>query len=282
MRARTSLVGCLLLAMTLLAAPAGAREQAPNELLDTAVQRALQRQAACRLPRPRQSQAVPQRSLLDLLAPLRREQAPDDALPVPMRGPFAKVVFLRYSRFLRRVGNTRYFLVPITPRRSVVLPTAACDRAVMRELKVVVRRSSPGVRRRAGRFARRRLARLRRLERVRHDGVTVLSISDDRWSVFTGGSPAALFERRGIFSTSSTSADASRVQLLVPDEVAAVDLSYDAATDRDGRPLPSATFRASVESNLAVLEVERPAEDAFRARITWFDATGAAIRTYRS
>lgn len=199
---------------------------------------------------------APHPALPGLLRVLRTERTASDGLQGLDRFPFAQRVYTRHVRLARTFDGSRFFVVPFQRMRGIIRPDRARCR---RHLLGNVRRLAPS----AVRYARRRLARARRISALAPDAVTVL-VDDDR--VVGEGVTARRLGLQGDWGSTGETGERSRIHMLLPDAVARV-RSHHGGFVAD----------VTVQENLAIFYVPG-AHDSEPELVEWFDHAGNLIR----
>jgi hypothetical protein len=257
----------LLLLVALLAlAPPAAAETRISTLYSSAEVRALA-DAPCRNAYARLVAGPPSDLLLATVGVLRRPPTQADRLPPEFaRFPQAQRIYADHARVARTFEGDPFLLVPLKRRTGISAPTPGCQARVLRR----VRRTAPRrVRARAVAYARRQLARDRRIAARTTDGVGVFP-GDVRVVAQYGGPSAAEIAAQGAWG-----AEGNRVWILLPDGVAAIRVHYPAEEGAAAH-----VGDVAVEANLAIYRV--PREERLEPQLAeWLDASGAVIRQVR-
>jgi len=212
--------------------------------------------AGCQPRPPALRQGAPSHELLSLIGVLRRAQQPSDVLPKQVLTPLGLGTYIDYVRLARRVGATRYYIVPArglaTPMLSRRCHTAVratmlrADATLPKRLRVPVAVLLP----------------VQQKVPTERPAAQLCLISVHRNASFTGDCEVTSAIESGQLIEQTATVFAG----IVPDGVASVLLRY-----------PRRTVTERVVDNVFVAHVAH-GEDAVPPRIVWRGASGRVIR----
>ena len=248
---RSIICGFVLL---LAASPAAAALRPDVAYRDAALRAARAEACSSAALAPRRA---PHRALTGLLRVLRTERREaDGGLGGLERFPVGQRVYTSHVRLARTFDGARFFVVPFQRMSGILRPQRARCR---RHLLGNVRRLEPS----AVPYARRRLARARRISALAPDAVTVV-VADDR--VVGQGVTARRLGLEGEWGSTGENGERSRVHMLLPDAVGRVRSHHNGFV-----------ADVTVHDNMAIFYV--PAvRDSEPQLVEWFDRAGNLIR----
>jgi hypothetical protein len=279
-----------------LNAPAGdRRERAVIRLMNKAIG-AVERERACRSPRPPLDRRPsltgdpPTTELLDTLAVLRRPQTDEERLAVnTIRVLAAEGIHRNHVRVARSAAGRAFLIVPARDVSFYEPRPRRCVAELRRRFRGLIDDRPRRFRRRA----RRQLERIIRTEWTAPsegevEGVFMLDfVGAGGAGGGIGGMSAAFIREQGMFGSSSGTGRTSRVDGLLPDGVATLEATFSRVGARrpDGPPKRYArpvTRAVPVQDNVVSFSVPRAPLDAFPSRQIWRGPDGSVIREISS
>ncbi|HZO36602.1 MAG TPA: hypothetical protein VFB41_06970 [Solirubrobacteraceae bacterium] len=237
---------------------------------------------------------APSQAVLDVLAPLRRPARPSDRQQTGNRG-LEHGTYVDYVRMVTAANGARFTIIVGRRVREIYRPTKQCLDAEHARLVELVE----------GEPAALRSAALGAFGKMRHgqeNNATIPTTPQDQIYLYGstgggGGIDVATFRTRGLFSSSGGSfrpgaskrvgRASSTLSGLVPDGVATVTVHYPKIVSNGPYYKPTAypaafTQTLRVRDNVISATIPRDAPRALGdARMTWRDAGGAVIRSFR-
>ena len=269
------------------------RERRITALLNRA-SRSVAREKRCRAqraidPETTFTDATPSGELLGTFAILRRPQTEEERIPDNRLTPLPVENVYRSAYRIATSSNGRRYLIVAAQNTNTFKPRPPeCADALRRDFEAELEGRSPEFKR----HARKALHQIIRDEwsggpdsGQPHEGLFMFEYGKGGVGGGGGGGDIESVRKNGMIGTQGTPS-ASILSALLPDPVATVELTFPRAMSRGAYRPPkryarAVTLTAQVKDNVISVQVPRPPQDAFPARMVWKGPDGQTIRVVR-